>query len=215
MLLGFLVTSGSSWSVRAAVDLSITVGTIGLSPNTPGQTVDLFIANTGDTAFKTQGLTLRFQIDDGLGGGNAPILTMVDAVNGTPWVGNLLGSQNNQTTQSEFWDVRLFSDFLGGQYAELGANSVTKLATATFDTTGLTSGTWDFRLASFTLNPNPGDTKYNLFGSGIEFFPTVNNGQISVTPVPEPVHLALPIFGSLAVLIGGARRWWRRKTSAG
>ena len=200
-LLGLLAAGGLSWSARAG--LYINVGTIDLNPNTAGQTVDLFIDNTGATAFQAQGLTLRLQVDDGLGGGNAPILTAVNAVTGTPWAGQL-GSVNNQKTEPEFWDVRIFSDFFSGKYAELGPNSHTLLATVTFDTTGLTSGTWDFRLANFTLTPNPGDTKYNLFGTGNEFFPTVNNGQLTV--VPEASTWLAGMFALSVAAFSGLRR---------
>lgn len=96
------------------------------------------------------------------------------------------------------------SCFFEGKYAELGAGSSTKLATVTFDTTGFESGSWALTF---------GGTKYNPFGDpGNEIFPTFTSGQINVTPVPEPVHLALPIFGGLAVLIGGVRQWCCRKT---
>jgi len=203
-LLGLLVMAGPTWSAGAAIILNVDVGTIPLSANTPGQPVDLFIDNTGDTAFQAQGLTFRIQLDDGLGGGNAPIITAVNLVNGTPWAGHL-GSVNNQTTQSEFWDVRVLSDFFSSQFAQLDANSHTKLGTVTFDTTGFTSGSWNLRLADFTLAPDPGDTKYNQFGSGNEFFPTINNGQITV--VPEPSTWFAGIFALSVAAVASLRRW--------
>ena len=199
--------AGADGTARAALILSVDVGATALGPNAAGQTLDLFIDNTGDTALQAQGLTFRIQLDDGLGGGNAPVITLVDLVSGTPWAGHV-GSVINQTTQPEFWDVRVLSDIFGGQYAQLDPGSHTKLATVTFDTTGFTSGTWDLRLADFTLNPDPGDTKYNLFGSGNEVFPTINNGMLSV--VPEPVNVALGFFGGACAGIG-AWRWYRRR----
>jgi hypothetical protein len=185
-------------SVQAAFILSIDVGNITLNPNQAGQQRDVYIQNTGDTDFQAQGLTLRLQLDDGLGGGNAPTISNVNAVNGTPWEGQL-GSVINQTTQTEFWDVRVLSDAFGGKSATLGAQSQTKLATVTFDTTSLSSGTWAFKLAGFDITPNPGDSKYNALGSGTEIFPTVNNGLISVVPEPASYALATGI-----ILIGAA-----------
>lgn len=202
-LLGLLMCVAPIWSARAALVLNVNVGTVSLAPNMAGQTVDLFIDNTGDTALQAQGLTFRIELDDGLGGGNAPVITLVDLVSGTPWSGHL-GSVINQTTQPEFWDVRVLSDIFGGQFAQLDAGSHTKLATVTFDTTGFTGGSWNLRLANFDLTPDPGDTKYNLFGSGNEVFPTINNGTLSV--VPEPSTWIAGLF-ALSIAVGtGLRR---------
>ena len=36
----------------------------------------------------------------------------------------------------------------------------------------------------------------------------------TLTVVPEPVNVALPVFGGMVALAGGYRWWYRRKASA-
>lgn len=203
ILSGLLAAGIQSWSTHAAVNLSVDVGSNPLVGNTGGQTVALRLLNTGSDPLQANGLTFQLTLVGG-GSPSGPSITAVDLVTGTPWAS--AGSPSiapGGSTSPAFWDLRYV--FFSGS-ATIGANSDTLLATVTFDTTGFTSGTWSLGLDG---------TKYNQVGTSIEFFPALNNGEITINAVPEPVHMALPIFGGLAVLIGGVRRWCRRKASVG
>jgi len=201
ILWGLLAASLQMWSAQAAVILDVDVGNPSLAGNTAGQTFDLYIVNNGDT-LQAQGLTFRLEI---LGGSGLSISSL-DLVTGTPWAGQL-GSVTIVNSLPQLWEVNVLSDFFSNKYAELGASSSTKLGTITFDTAGLGTGPWTLVFDG---------TKYNPLGNpGNEIFPTFTGGQITLTPVPEPVHVALPIFGGLAVVIGGVRRWRHRNGRAG
>ena len=202
VLCGLLAAGLQICSTHAAVILNVDLGDRPLVGNTAGQTVDLYIDNIGDTTLQASGLTFVLQLVGG-GGISGPSVTAVNVLTGTPWQGLTLLA-NPQSQGPALWDLR-YVDISGG-YAELAAGSHTKLATVTFDTTGFESGSWALTF---------GGTKYNQFLTGTEFFPTFTSGQINVSAVPEPVDVALPIFGGLAVLIGGVRRWCRQKASAG
>ncbi len=81
--LALVLVSLVSPPAHAAILLEINVGIQPLLSETPGQPIDLFINNTGSDDFITQGATLKFEIDDGLGGGNAPVITGIDLITGT------------------------------------------------------------------------------------------------------------------------------------
>jgi len=191
------------WTTHAAVILSGDVGNIPLLGNTAGQTVELRLLNTGSDPLQVDGLTFQLSLVNG-GGALGPSITAVDLLTGTPLAGAGTPSiAPGGSTSPAFWDLRYV--FFSGS-GTIGANSDTLLATVTISTINFTSGSWGLSLDG---------TFYNQVGTTMEFFPTFASGQINVTPVPEPVHLALPIFGGLAGLIGGVRRWSRRKASAG
>lgn len=103
VLWGLLASGLQIWSTHAAVILNVDKGDRPLAGNTSGQTVDLYIVNTGDT-LQAQGLTFRLQL--GLGG---PSITSLDLVTGTPWAGQL-GSTTILNSQPQL---------LGGEPVEL------------------------------------------------------------------------------------------------
>ncbi len=54
------------------------------------------------------------------------------------------------------------------------------------------------------------DSKYVQFGTEAEFFPTVSNGQITITAVPEPESYAA--FTAITLIgVGVARRYRKHK----
>jgi len=203
VLWGLLAAGLQSGVTHAAVILSGDVGNIPLLGNTANQTVELRLLNTGSDPLQVNGLTFQLNLVNG-GGVLGPSITAVDLLTGTPLAGAGAASiAPGGSTSPAFWDLRYV--FFSGS-ATLAANSDTLLATVTFNTTGFANDSWALSL---------GGTFYNQFGTGLEFFPNFVDGQINVSAVPEPVQLALPIFGGLAVLVGGARRWHRRQARVG
>ncbi len=195
--------------VGAAIMIDLGSQPIALLPDLALQQVILNVSNPDGTDFFSTAATLKFVVDDGTGGGNAPVITGIDALNLTPW-SSAGGIQNNQTTNPEFWDVRVFANFLGGQSAKLPANSSTRLAKVTFDTTGLSSGTWTIKMSA--LNVDPQGSKYEVFGGGTHF-PDVTVGSITLlAAVPEPAETAL-ISGLALLGVGVARRYRKNKRS--
>lgn len=174
--------------------LTITVDTIYLQPNQPGQVRTLEIANTSGEDFLAKGLNLRIGIDDRDPVTPAPVFVDVNALQGTPWESQLPTVDVEESTP-EYWDVRLSLFATGGQ-AVLGAQSKTKLATVTFDTTGLSPGTWDFKLADRD-GLIPWGTDYSSAVDGDQVIPTIYNGQLIVVPEPRAWALAgaVSLFG--------------------
>ncbi|MCB1128323.1 MAG: PEP-CTERM sorting domain-containing protein [Verrucomicrobiae bacterium] len=189
---------GLGGSAMAATPvLSVDVGTIYLQPNLSGQVVELSLSNEGASAAQVQGLNLRLEVDDGLGGANAPIITDVDPVTGSLWDGKL-GSITYQEQEAEYWDVRLLTDFFGGEVVEFGPGSLTRMALVELDTTGLTSGSWSLRLSDHLSRV--ADTKYTAYQTVEEWYPAVINGQLVI--VPEPGTYALLGAGGLLAWAG-------------
>lgn len=186
-----LVGSASAQELR--IDLASQP--IRLQPNLAGQGVRLYLDNLGAADVRALATTLKFQLDDGVVGGEAtPALTGIDAVTGTPWA--LAGGvQITATSQPESWDVRVFADFLGGQEAVLPASIATFLASVTFDTTGVGPGVWSLRVAGLALDPT--ETKYEL-NDGRTYYPTTSLGTVTV--VPEAATTALCAGVGLVVL---------------
>lgn len=180
--------------------LMITIGSPSVAGNTAETTVDLFLQNTSPTdLFEAAAATLKFQIDDGLGGGNAPVITAIDGISGTPWA-TAGTSQQNIVSDPEFWDVRLTANFLGGQKAEFPANGTTKIATLTIDTTGFFAGSYSLLMSGVQDGT---DSKYNPFSGGAEVFPTVVNGNLTI--VPEPKEMAMVFLLMIAVFVTSQR----------
>lgn len=195
-----LALNGSALAQMLVIDLASQP--IDLLPDTAGQQVGLYIDNADASVLLADAATLKFQVDDGLNGGNAPAITAVDAITGTPW-SPAGGFQNVQTGQAEYWDVRVFANFFSGQHASLPAEGLSLLATVTFDTTGLTGGSWSFRMAG--LDVDPINSKFELTGGGT-YFPTTTAGTVSISPVPEPETVALATGIGLVAFAA-----WRRR----
>lgn len=195
-----LALSGTTVAQSLLIDLASQ--SISLLPDTADQQIEIFIQNLDSSPLLADAVTLKFQLDDGLGGNNAPVITSINAVAGTPW--SLAGGfQNNQTSGPEYWDVRVFANFLGSQHASLPANDSSLLATLTFDTTGLFGGNWSFQMADLLVDPI--NTKYELTGGGT-FFPEFTTGSVSIIPIPEPATTASAIALGLAVFAGFMRK---------
>jgi hypothetical protein len=204
--LGVAISMISTSTMLAAVPvLSVTVGDIELRPDTSGQTVDLWIANTGDAPLEARGMNLRIQLGDGTGADGAPSLMNVDAVTGTPWEGKVV-AEMPIASDPQYWDLRLFcSLFEDAEVAVLGPDSLTRLAQLHFDTTGWTSGSWSLRLAGMSTSlgdPYTASTDYSTVDG--QLAPMVINGQVIV--VPEPGE-----WGMLGM--GAAFAWvlWHRR----
>lgn len=179
---------------------------ISLSPDLAHQEVTLLVANPGSTDVRVNAATFKFQIGDGPEGVIAPRIMGVDLILGTPW--SLAGAvQSTVTSHPEYHDVRVFANFFGGLYATLPPDSLTPLGTITFDTTGISGGTWSFRMADLSVDPV--NTKYELLGGGT-LFPIVTLGSVAVVPEIElaGTATALCLLASL-----GLRRWTHRTRS--
>lgn len=172
----------------------ITVGDFNLQPNQSDQQVSLFIENTGGSS-DYGGLNFSILVGDGLSG---PAITGVNLLTGTPFEAANFGGQfadGANTPRQQFWSVASLSAVLpAGQ---------SRLATLTFDTTGLTPGSWSL----------------NLFGSGMpstalfdytasEYTALFENGTLTVVPEPETYGLL-----AAAGLMGFAL--WRRHAGLG
>lgn len=205
--LGFAAATSMAGALLAATPaLTITVGEFELQPRTGGQSVELWIANTGDAPLETRGLNLRIQIGDGTGADGAPGLVSVDAVTGTPWEGRV-AAELPVVSEPQYWDLRLFcSLFDENEVTILEADSMTRLAQLNFDTTGWSSGSWSLRLAGMSKalgDPHTGGTDYTTLDG--QFAPTVVNGMVSI--VPEPTEWGLMGMGPAIAWV----LWHRRR----
>jgi hypothetical protein len=140
-----VVVAGAVAAGAAATPV-IDVGGHVLLPDTPGQTIELFVTG-GDLV---QGLNLYVQVADGYptGGGviDGPNITGVDVVTGTIFTPSNTG-QDTDVALDQIWLVYTTTD----EEIEPFVSAEGRLATVTLDTTGFPSGTWELRLAD-TLN---------------------------------------------------------------
>jgi len=175
---------------RAA--LVINVGSVLLQPNAPDQLVVFSIRNTGVVGVDVAGISFFIQVADGgpeAPGGSilGPHITGVDILTGTSFAANNVGQTDaGSLPQLANWTTITSS----GHVTLVGLSSIT-LASVTFDTTGFSDPqTWDLKLGG-TLG---GPTLYFVEGGG-EIVPTIFDGSIAL--VPEPVNLALGVFGGV------------------
>jgi len=168
------------WLCCAARGQSISVGAISLLPNTPGQNVNLFV--TGGAA--VQGINLIIQVADGgpEAGGSivGPQITSVNITSDTIFAGNNTGPAISLSFV-QLWAVG--TSTASGTVAATG-----KIATVTFDTTGITVGAFDLLLKQ-TVN---GDTDFADVPANI------SNGLITV---PEPAAATLAGVAWLILLL--------------
>jgi len=182
----------------AAADPLIEVGTHELLPNTPSQTVRLFVSG-GDAV---QGLNFNLQVADGgpeVPGGSidGPAITDVDILTATIFDGNNTGAQDVlQDLGLDYPQAAVYTTTtLSGTVAADGL-----LATVTIDTTGFYYGTWDLRMED-TFN---GPTDFAGIGA------TVLDGSITIqggVGVPEPASVALLLLGGALLAV------WRWRAS--
>lgn len=199
LALAFLTPRVAMGSVQVDVGTQTVIG----DDATP-QTIYLFVNNSG--APITVG-SLDFYIQLGDGTGTTPSISSVDLLTGTIFSA---GSQNgdiNNGPQLQFYGVTKASG--PGPAIPSGQS---QLAAISFVTTGTASGSFSLSLST----SGGGNTDYftdtsSPTGIGLSLV----NGTLDVVAVPEPVNMALSLFGGLAVLVGGLRRWPRRKAIAG
>jgi hypothetical protein len=167
----------------AAHGATILVGEHNLLPDTPGQTIQIFV--TGGNA--VQGLNFNGQVADGgpeVGGSiDGPNITSADILTGTIFGSNNTGQQDPGSFPQ--LAIRTTSTSSGTVTAD------GLLATLSIDTTGFLKGSWPLKLGD-TLN---GPTDF----AGIPI--TITDGSIAV---PEPAGAAL-------LLIAGAGVTTRRR----
>ena len=183
--------------------LSVDVGTYTLTGDsaTP-QTIYLSVNNSGSPI--TVG-ALNFYIQLGDGTGTTPYISSVDLLTGTIFASNNSGqsADSGNLPQNQFYGVLKASGPVGS--GPVIPTGLSQLATISFVTTGTPSGTFSLSFGStdyFTDTTSP-------VGVGLSFTP----GELDLAAVPEPVNVALPIFGGLVALATGCSRWCRRKAS--
>lgn len=176
---------------------------ITLQPNQANQSFVISVQNTG-ASVQFNGVTLNLVIGNGSSGGPAfQAVTLLSS-------GSLFAGNNNGDLGVGY----LGSQQIFQRYTSTSSGTVTlapgtfDLATVTFDTTGLLSGVYSWSAAN---SPN-GMSYFTDTSPGVIFSPTIFDGTLTV--VPEPIHVALPIFGGIAGLIAGVRRWSRRQARA-
>jgi hypothetical protein len=175
-----------------------------LLPNMPGQVVQITISTNADDV--TTKLDAHLSIGDQSGVGH-PLMTDVNLLSGTAFELSNTGQIVEYDTGAQYY-ATVTSDpnvdlGKGNGYIPLALSS--RAASVTLDTTGLQSGTWDFRLM-FVGFP-PGSWRY----SSTEVYPPVNHQLLhgTLTIVPEPASLAmglLAVAGLAAVAIRRARQ---------
>ncbi len=187
----------SAPAVRAS--LIIDLPDLTLQPNQAGQTFTISVQNDGPSV-TLNGVELELLIGDGSGVG--PIFQAVSVIApGTLFASNNTGDRgagdlsNNQVFQ------RTTSTSSGTVTLD---NGTFDLATVTFDTTGVSPGDY-----SWSPSDSPNGPSFFTDSSGT-VTPTLANGTLSVSAVPEPVNGALAVFGTLMAVIGGSR-WLRRR----
>jgi hypothetical protein len=170
-------------------------GTISLQPNMANQQVEFEVRNDGGST-DVYALELSIRVGDSTSG---PQITGVNLLTGTAFQNNnnngQFGDPSNQAWQ-QGWAVEAGS-FSPLPHLSPGDNL---LATVTFDTTGLTSGTWDL------IFDFPGETRY-VDGVGETIPMQVSNGQLTVVPEPSE-YAAMAALGCLAWAV------YSRKTKA-
>lgn len=167
----------------ASAGILINVGTHLLAPNTPGQTIQIFVSTTD--ANRIGGCNLNAQVDGAgppYGGIAGPVITEANLVAGTIFAGNNSG----QTDLGSVPMLAMYSIVTNSGTVEASG----LLVTLTIDTTGyFTPGqTWTLQLGN-TLN------------GATDFAPTaatIVDGSITLTP--EPGTLALLGLGAAGLL---------------
>ena len=200
---GIAVVLSAVAAPLAGAQPAIDVGSHDLLPDTPGQTIEVYV--TGGQPIV--GTNLNVQIADGLNTAG-PVFQGVDQVLeniiGTTYgvdaiTGTLFDAPNNNGGQDNSYigPQVIAAVVVTPQNTTVAADGL--LATLTIDTTGVFAGTYDLKLAG-TRN---GDTDLNLDSQNNPIEPTITNGQINI--IPEPASALLLAAGG-GVLIARRRR---------
>lgn len=179
----------AAWCLPACVvplsaQIVIDLPEVELQAGSPAQDFAIFVSNSGGP-FAVTGFSLNLQIADGgpAAGGSvsAPSIFNIDIFSGA-----LFQFNNNGESGSGSIVPQIFER---GTLASSGTVTIpggsTKLATVTVNTEGFTAGS-TFRMTLDTLN---GPAKFTT--SIGDFFPTLGEGEIQLTAVPEPAEAAL------------------------
>lgn len=190
-LLWLAVAAASAQPVVHGVSSDSAIGTYELLPDTPGQTIEIFVS--GGQA--VQGLNFNLQIADGgpeAGGSiDGPVIESVDLFAGTIFQSNNtgLGSGNGVLVPQ----VAFFSTTT--QSGTVSADGL--LATVLIDTSSFFEGSFDLVLSE-TVNSST-----NFGSTDPDLTPVIVDGQITI--VPEPVTMLSLGIGSLALVVSRRR----------
>ena len=172
---------------QAQAALIMDVGSIALNPGQAGQERVFQVENTGGAPVDTLGIQFNIQIGDGSALLLAPTITQVDILTGTIFATDNSGLSGGMDTVHR-WEISTLEN--GSPPTPSVPTAFSTAATVTFDTTGFGAGSWD---VSFTV-PS-GSTAYIDPASGNPLPMTLIDGTLTI--VPEPVNVALGIFGSI------------------
>jgi hypothetical protein len=189
-------------TTECSAQLTISPGVISLDPGQPSTTFDLFVSNSGGDQ-SIGGLQLNFQIDVPAGqSATRPKVTAVDALGGTIFENDNQSQLGGKVTDFK-WEVSVAADFNPPDPILPGGQSK-KVATITFDTTGVSPGSWIFNLTTAG-----GATVYQD-SSANDISTTLVNGTLTVVPEIN----AGALVGLVLVGFAGCWRWKRGKVGA-
>jgi len=180
--------------------LILDVGThIDVSAANP--TITLSLHNDGSGPLVIGGADLFFMIQAGgptVDASGNPLLSL-NLLTGTIFGNGAYGQTPYGSPfgpQNQGWGL---FNLTGNNFATIDADQTVSLGTLTFNSfPAIGTYSLDFSGTQF----------YDQIGGGINPF-TLNNGSLTV--VPEPVQVAIPIFAGLVLVAGGLRRWYRRR----
>jgi hypothetical protein len=193
-VIGFLVVM--LLTAGPAMAAEIVVGNYDLLPNTPGQEIEIYV-----TAAPTDPLigaaNFNVQIADGgpeAGGAiDGPTITAVSLVRPGTIFGDII-NDGHSGSGSVVPQVYVEQTATGSGQGPIAADG--QLAVVTIDTTGFTSGVFDFMLGD-TLN---GDTDLRDDTPGVNPIPlTITNGTITIIPEPSTIVMLLGLLAAAAV----------------
>ena len=145
------VSPGAALAAAAGTDTPrIVVGSHVLEPNTPGQTIPIYVSG----GWPVQGLNFNIQVADGgpLGGGTltAPVITDVDILTATIFAATNTGLRTDADPPAGADPVPQH-EYRGTTTAAGTVSAEGLLATVTIDTTGFERGSWSLVMSN-TIN---------------------------------------------------------------
>jgi hypothetical protein len=172
-----------AWTVEAAL---IDVGSHQLLPNQAGQPIDIFVSG-GEQVY---GVDLFLQVADGYTG---PVIQNVDILTGTIFDGNNQGEIGQGPVTPQVW---VSGTVTSPQPPETVA-AEGLLAHVLIDTSGFSSGSWDFKITDTLMGDS---TLINNFNPPVM---DVRNGRIYIGQQPPPFIIPEPSMWIVALgLIG-------------